>query len=195
MGASTVVEVGVNPELKAEFIKLQKEVAEIVQAIKMAQPVIQNFMEKKAKGVRFTADQLAYVRQQAASREHIQGIILIVILMESSRLTLIAVILMGPGQGARRIVTLIGQGTEVSRTGTLMGSEQEASRTGIRMGERLLAVSQLIPDGRSQAAVHLISIDTSRYGVIPSLQMRMNFRNERTEIKCSGAGAPQTRTA
>ena len=69
MGASTVVEVGVNPELKAEFIKLQKEVAEIVQAIKTAQPVIQNFMEKKAKGVRFTADQLAYVRQQAASLE------------------------------------------------------------------------------------------------------------------------------
>ncbi|MCR5476506.1 MAG: FapA family protein [Lachnospiraceae bacterium] len=69
MGAATIIEVGVNPALKTEYVTLQKEIAECVKTIKQAQPVIQNFMEKKAKGVRFTADQLAYVKQTAALLE------------------------------------------------------------------------------------------------------------------------------
>ena len=69
MGASTVVEVGVNPKVKNEYLQLQKEIAGIVAAIKNAQPTIQNFMEKKAKGVRFTEDQLKYVRETAAALE------------------------------------------------------------------------------------------------------------------------------
>ena len=63
MGASTVVEVGVNPALKAEYIANQKEVAEIVKTIKNTQPIIQNFTEKKAKGARFTQDQLDDVKK------------------------------------------------------------------------------------------------------------------------------------
>lgn len=65
MGSQTIIEVGANPELKAEFTRTQKEIADIVKSIKDAQPIIQNFMEKKAKGVRMTADQLAYVKQTA----------------------------------------------------------------------------------------------------------------------------------
>lgn len=66
MGASTVVEVGVNPQLKAQYIRTQKEVAEIVKVIKNTQPVIQNFTEKKAKGARFTPEQLEYVKKSVA---------------------------------------------------------------------------------------------------------------------------------
>ena len=59
LGAPTVVEVGVDPEKKAEYMKMQKEVSEIVK----------NFAEKKSKGVRFTPDQINYLRNTAASME------------------------------------------------------------------------------------------------------------------------------
>lgn len=65
MGATTVVEVGVSPKLKAEYVQLQKEITEIVRDIKNAQPVITNFAEKRAKGVRFTEEQLKYIKQTA----------------------------------------------------------------------------------------------------------------------------------
>lgn len=65
MGAPTVVEVGVSPKVKAEYMQVQKEVTEIVREIKNAQPVIANFTEKRAKGVRFSEDQLKYVKQTA----------------------------------------------------------------------------------------------------------------------------------
>lgn len=69
MGASTVVEVGVSPEVKAEFIQLQKEITEIVQDIKSAQPVLVNFAEKRAKGVHFSEDQLQFIKQKAQLME------------------------------------------------------------------------------------------------------------------------------
>ncbi|MCQ2494001.1 MAG: FapA family protein [Lachnospiraceae bacterium] len=69
MGADTIVEVGVNPRLKTEYLALQKDVAEIVRAIKNAQPIIQNFTEKKAKGARITPEQVEYVKQNAALLE------------------------------------------------------------------------------------------------------------------------------
>lgn len=65
MGTATIVEVGVNPTLKAEYMQLQKEVVEIVQDIKAAQPAIVNFAEKRARGVRFSEDQLKFVREKA----------------------------------------------------------------------------------------------------------------------------------
>ncbi|MCM1044530.1 MAG: FapA family protein [Candidatus Gastranaerophilales bacterium] len=65
MGASTIVEVGVNPKLKARHQCLQKEIGEIVQEIKNIQPVLANFAQKKAKGARFTPDQLNYVKESA----------------------------------------------------------------------------------------------------------------------------------
>ena len=62
MGAPTVVEVGVNPKLKEEYIQLQKEAAENVKNIKASQPILQNFAEKKAKGVKFSPEQMNYIR-------------------------------------------------------------------------------------------------------------------------------------
>lgn len=69
MGASTLVEVGVNPRLKADFTQLQKEITDIVASIKAAQPIIANFAEKKAKGARFTEEQIKYVKDVAARLE------------------------------------------------------------------------------------------------------------------------------
>ena len=62
MGAPTIVEVGVNPKLKEEYIQLQKEAAENVKSIKASQPILQNFAEKKAKGVKFSPEQMNYIR-------------------------------------------------------------------------------------------------------------------------------------
>lgn len=69
MGASTIVEVGVDPETKRKYAQLQKEVTELVKAVKNAQPVIANFAEKKAKGVRFSEEQIKYVRDVAGKLE------------------------------------------------------------------------------------------------------------------------------
>ncbi|MBP5198902.1 MAG: DUF342 domain-containing protein, partial [Lachnospiraceae bacterium] len=65
MGAQTVVEVGVDPKIKAEYAQLTKDVTEIVKTIKLSQPVITSFMEKRAKGVRITPDQTKYVMETA----------------------------------------------------------------------------------------------------------------------------------
>ncbi len=66
MGASTIVEVGVNPQLKAKYIATQKDIAEIVKIIKNTQPIIQNFTEKKAKGARISPEQVEYVKKSIA---------------------------------------------------------------------------------------------------------------------------------
>ena len=65
MGAPTIIEVGVDPEKKKAFALLQKEVAEIVKAIKTAQPVVAQYMEKKTRGARFTEEQTEYVKSMA----------------------------------------------------------------------------------------------------------------------------------
>lgn len=62
MGASTIVEVGVNPQLKMQYMQTQKEITEIVKVIRSLQPVITNFTEKKAKGARFSPEQINYVK-------------------------------------------------------------------------------------------------------------------------------------
>lgn len=69
MGASTVVEVGVNPKVKASYAQLQKEITELVKEIKAAQPILTGFAEKRAKGARFTEDQLKYIRSTAQNME------------------------------------------------------------------------------------------------------------------------------
>ena len=69
LGAPTIIEVGVSPKLKADYMQLQKEVTEIVREIKSIQPIIANFTEKRAKGARFTEDQLKYIKQSAVLLE------------------------------------------------------------------------------------------------------------------------------
>lgn len=63
MGASTVVEVGVNPKIKARYQRLQKEISEIVRILKEKQPIIANFMDKRTKGVKFNEMQLKSVKE------------------------------------------------------------------------------------------------------------------------------------
>lgn len=65
MGAATEVEVGINPQLKAEYVALQGKATEIVKEIKNAQPIIQNFTERRAKGSKFSPDQINYVKHTA----------------------------------------------------------------------------------------------------------------------------------
>ena len=65
MGSVTVVEVGVKPQLKEEYIGLQMNITELVKVIKNVQPIIANFQEKRAKGARITPDQVEYVRKNA----------------------------------------------------------------------------------------------------------------------------------
>ncbi len=65
MGASTIVEVGSNLKLKEEFTELSKELVEIQKVIKSSQPIIASFAEKKAKGAKFTEDQLVYIKKLA----------------------------------------------------------------------------------------------------------------------------------
>jgi len=62
LGASTLVEVGVNPGLKAEYQALQEELLEIQKVIKKTQPILTNYAEKKAKGVSFSPEQIKYIR-------------------------------------------------------------------------------------------------------------------------------------
>lgn len=69
MGASTIVEVGVDPQVKMEFAQCQKDVAELVRLIKTEQPVLAGFAEKRAKGARITPDQIQYVREIAMKLE------------------------------------------------------------------------------------------------------------------------------
>ncbi len=69
MGAPTVVEVGVNPKLKEEYTELHKEAAETIKNLKAAQPILQNFAEKRAKGVKFSPEQLNYIKETAKAME------------------------------------------------------------------------------------------------------------------------------
>lgn len=69
MGARTVVEVGVDPTLRAEKTALQKQISEIALEINNAQPILANFVEKRAKGARFTPEQLSYIKDLAKTMD------------------------------------------------------------------------------------------------------------------------------
>lgn len=69
MGAHTIIEVGVNPALKREYIQIQKEMTELTKNIRNAQPVLANFTEKRAKGANFTQEQMKYIKSVAAELE------------------------------------------------------------------------------------------------------------------------------
>jgi hypothetical protein len=69
MGAPTVVEVGVNPQLKDEYVGLQRQVYNLKKQIKDAEPILTNFAEKHARGVHFTPEQFKYIKDTAKSLE------------------------------------------------------------------------------------------------------------------------------
>ena len=69
MGAPTVVEVGVNPKMKERYVQLQKEMSDLVRAIRSAQPILNSFAEKRTKGARFTPEQFNYIKGVAKDLE------------------------------------------------------------------------------------------------------------------------------
>jgi hypothetical protein len=69
MGAPTTVEVGVNPQLKEQYMSLEKQVVNLMKQIRDAEPVLTNFAEKHAKGVHFTPEQFKYIKDTAKSLE------------------------------------------------------------------------------------------------------------------------------
>lgn len=62
MGASTILEVGVNPLIKTQYSRMQKLVADQIKTIKNAEVILETFKEKLQKGIRFNESQLKYMK-------------------------------------------------------------------------------------------------------------------------------------
>lgn len=62
MGASTLVEVGVNPKMKEEYLTLQKDTGEIQKVLNSTKSIINSYTEKKAKGIALNKEQLEYLK-------------------------------------------------------------------------------------------------------------------------------------
>jgi hypothetical protein len=69
MGAATIVEVGVDPKVKARYIMLQRDIGDIMKSIKTMQPTLTSFAEKLSKGVRFSTEQVKYIKGLAKDIE------------------------------------------------------------------------------------------------------------------------------
>lgn len=61
LGASTIVEVGVSPQVKLRYQELQKEIKDIVKIINSSEPILKTFTEKRARGANINKDQVNYV--------------------------------------------------------------------------------------------------------------------------------------
>ncbi len=66
MGATTILEVGVNPLIKTQFSRLQKTQADTMKTLQNAEVILANFKEKLSKGVQFNESQLKYMKSVAA---------------------------------------------------------------------------------------------------------------------------------
>ncbi|SFP91623.1 hypothetical protein SAMN02910358_00064 [Lachnospiraceae bacterium XBB1006] len=63
MGATTVVEVGVDPKKKARFLEVKEAIAAKKKEIEAMKPILQNFSEKMAAGVPIPEDKMQYVQK------------------------------------------------------------------------------------------------------------------------------------
>lgn len=68
MGASTIVEVGINPELKKRQIELMQSAQEIKKYLASIEPVLLAVLQKKQKDIAISDKQMQNVRQLAVSR-------------------------------------------------------------------------------------------------------------------------------
>lgn len=73
MGASTVVEVGINPTIKQKFAQNQKDIMEINKELSSIEPVILNYLQKKKQGIQFTLQQMQYLKSLLETREEKKG--------------------------------------------------------------------------------------------------------------------------
>lgn len=66
MGATTVLEVGADPETKAQIARLKKQIEEDTKALQTVQPILLSTRQKLAKGVKLSPEQIQYVQSMAA---------------------------------------------------------------------------------------------------------------------------------
>ena len=69
LGATTMVEVGVNPEMKREQLALQKQLVETRKQLNTIEPVLMAAFQKKKQGITIEPEQLKYMQQLAITRE------------------------------------------------------------------------------------------------------------------------------
>lgn len=72
MGADTLVTVGVDPQMRAEYQKLQKQMADIMKMQKTIQPVLQATTQKLRQGVKLPPEQVSYVKSLLATDQQNQ---------------------------------------------------------------------------------------------------------------------------
>ncbi len=66
MGTNTIVEVGVNPGLKAKIKEAQQDIANATKNIQTIEPTISGFTDKLRKGFKPTPEQLQYIQKLVA---------------------------------------------------------------------------------------------------------------------------------
>lgn len=62
MGAQTTVEVGVDPQIKQQYDRMQKVIADNTKTINAAQVILQNFRNNLAKGRKYNDGQMKYLK-------------------------------------------------------------------------------------------------------------------------------------
>ena len=62
MGADTIVEVGIDPKIKARVQEIQKKVQENKKALEQSEPVLANFVQKMKSGKPLSMDQKMYMQ-------------------------------------------------------------------------------------------------------------------------------------
>lgn len=69
MGASTILEVGVNPLLKTQYNRMRKALEDLNKTVKNAEVILNNFKEKLKKGFQYNESQLKYMKSVASLME------------------------------------------------------------------------------------------------------------------------------
>lgn len=69
MGANTVLEIGVNTKAKADYAELQKRMAGVGKTVRDAETILANFKDKLKKGIKFTDNQVKYMKTVASMYE------------------------------------------------------------------------------------------------------------------------------
>lgn len=65
MGASTILEVGVNPLIKTQYNNMQKNITDNTKTVKNAEVILANFKDKLKKGFQYNESQVKYMKSVA----------------------------------------------------------------------------------------------------------------------------------
>ena len=75
IGTDTVVEVGMDPEVKSRYVTLQREIAEIEKNLKNMRPILAGAMQKVKNGEKLSAEQLKYIQSLAMASKQQQELL------------------------------------------------------------------------------------------------------------------------